>query len=244
MDLVDSSQRRSIYASRVRELHSKARELGVSQPPRCCGTSIWDETLYRAWSKIVHSLVPNVGQLERDLTSFAKGSGATEAVVFERKTFLVIARSGEEQAEGKSSAAGEAVASSSTEAATTTTTPAASSKPASPRRRNTVGKAGASSATAAALPAAEEDAAMMEGYPPSEAERKSILSSGQLHPERFEKISELVKNLRGSCSRLQGASFQSLEVRGQTFAAYLDVLTADTYVLVIVADPGCGEYQA
>ena len=83
----------------------------------------------------------------------------------------------------------------------------------------------------------------MEGYPPSEAERKSILSSGQLHPERFEKISELVKNLRGSCSRLQGASFQSLEVRGQTFAAYLDVLTADTYVLVIVADPGCGEYE-
>ena len=30
----------------------------------CFRTSIWDETLYRAWSRIVYSLVPNTALLE------------------------------------------------------------------------------------------------------------------------------------------------------------------------------------
>ena len=32
---------------------------------------IWDETLYRAWSSIVHMLIPNVVEIERGLANFA-----------------------------------------------------------------------------------------------------------------------------------------------------------------------------
>jgi len=54
-------------------------------------TSIWDETLYRAWSHIVYSLIPNVEVLETQLGDFCNICGADEVVLFERATFLVIA---------------------------------------------------------------------------------------------------------------------------------------------------------
>jgi Ras-related GTP-binding protein A/B len=53
-------------------------------------TSIWDETLYRAWSQIVYSLIPNTKLLETQLNDFCNFSGADEVVMFERATFLVI----------------------------------------------------------------------------------------------------------------------------------------------------------
>mmetsp|Transcript_1765 Transcript_1765/g.5021 ORF Transcript_1765/g.5021 Transcript_1765/m.5021 type:complete len:305 (-) Transcript_1765:284-1198(-) len=53
-------------------------------------TSIWDETLYRAWSSIVYSLIPNVGLLESHLEEFCNICDADEIVLFERATFLVI----------------------------------------------------------------------------------------------------------------------------------------------------------
>ena len=45
---------------------------------RCFATSIWDETLYRAWSQIVYSLIPNVEVLKSQLTEFASICGADE----------------------------------------------------------------------------------------------------------------------------------------------------------------------
>ena len=33
----------------------------------CFRTSIWDETLYKAWSSIVYQLIPNVEKVERQL---------------------------------------------------------------------------------------------------------------------------------------------------------------------------------
>jgi Ras-related GTP-binding protein A/B len=57
---------------------------------RCFATSIWDETLYRAWSQIVYSLIPNVEQLEAQLSEFSGICGADEIVLFEKATFLVV----------------------------------------------------------------------------------------------------------------------------------------------------------
>ena len=54
-------------------------------------TSIWDETLYKAWSRIVHSLMPNMDQLEKELMFVADTIDADEVVLFEKSTFLVIA---------------------------------------------------------------------------------------------------------------------------------------------------------
>lgn len=53
-------------------------------------TSIWDESLYKAWSTIVCSLIPNMTLFQKHLKSFADVSEAQEVVLFERTTFLVI----------------------------------------------------------------------------------------------------------------------------------------------------------
>lgn len=53
------------------------------------GTSIWDETLYEAWSEIANSLLPNIEVLERHLRLFCDVVGADEVVLFEKSTFLV-----------------------------------------------------------------------------------------------------------------------------------------------------------
>jgi len=60
-------------------------------------TSIWDETLYKAWSRIVHSLMPNMDQLEKELGFIAETIDADEIVLFEKSTFLVIANSTRKQ---------------------------------------------------------------------------------------------------------------------------------------------------
>jgi len=56
----------------------------------CFRTSIWDETLYRAWSQIVAFLLPNIKTLEKNLKVFCESLNADEVVLFERSTFLVI----------------------------------------------------------------------------------------------------------------------------------------------------------
>lgn len=48
----------------------------------------------QAWSRIVHSLIPNAPLLSQHLTTFASICNAVEVVLFERTTFLIIARSG------------------------------------------------------------------------------------------------------------------------------------------------------
>ncbi|KIP12344.1 hypothetical protein PHLGIDRAFT_62141 [Phlebiopsis gigantea 11061_1 CR5-6] len=57
------------------------------------GTSIYDESLYKAWSRIVHTLIPNATVLTKHLAKLADACNATEIVLFERTTFLVIATS-------------------------------------------------------------------------------------------------------------------------------------------------------
>ncbi|KAG6881208.1 hypothetical protein C0993_002404, partial [Termitomyces sp. T159_Od127] len=73
------------------------------------GTSIYDESLYKvnflpslqlqiehllqAWSSIVHTLIPNAAVLSKHLATFATACSATEVILFERTTFLVIATS-------------------------------------------------------------------------------------------------------------------------------------------------------
>nr|XP_027203623.1 ras-related GTP-binding protein A-like [Dermatophagoides pteronyssinus] len=86
MDLIPDDQRDIIFKDR--EIYLKK----MSQPLECIcfRTSIWDETLYQAWSAIVYSLVPNVEDLKNQLRIFADIIEADEVLLFERATFLVI----------------------------------------------------------------------------------------------------------------------------------------------------------
>lgn len=86
MDLVQEDQRDVIFQDRQEELKRLSRPLICT----CFKSSIWDETLYKAWSSIVYTLVPNVQQLESNLQHFADIIDADEVLLFEKATFLVI----------------------------------------------------------------------------------------------------------------------------------------------------------
>ncbi|XP_072034319.1 ras-related GTP-binding protein A [Amphiura filiformis] len=150
MDLVQEDQRELIFHEREDDLKRLSKPLDCT----CFRTSIWDETLYKAWSSIVYLLIPNVQQLETNLRQFAEIIDADEVLLFERATFLVI----------------------------------------------------------------------------SHCQRKQ---HKDVH--RFEKISNIIKQFKLSCSKL-AASFQSMEVRNSSFAAFIDGFTSNTYVMVIMSD--------
>lgn len=55
------------------------------------GTSIWDQSLYRAWTRIIYHLIPNAVAIENMLGKLTKVIGARECTLFERTTCLTIA---------------------------------------------------------------------------------------------------------------------------------------------------------
>lgn len=151
MDLVAEDQRQVIFEEREADLKRLSKPLECT----CFRTSIWDETLYRAWSSIVYKLIPNVTALENSLQQFATIVDADEVLLFEKATFLVI----------------------------------------------------------------------------SHYQRKHHRDQ-----QRFEKVSNIIKQFKLSCSKL-AAQFQSMEVRNSRFAAYIDLFTSNTYVMVCMSDP-------
>jgi len=89
MDLVSPDQRLSSF----QEKESVLRQLSSPINIYCFQTSIWDETLYKAWSSVVSSLIPNAAELEAGLDKFCLLSEVDEVVIFEKATFLVISDS-------------------------------------------------------------------------------------------------------------------------------------------------------
>ena len=54
-------------------------------------STIWDESLYYAWSRIVQQIVPDLDLYQKKLEEFCKLSNCDEVVLFEKETFLIIA---------------------------------------------------------------------------------------------------------------------------------------------------------
>ncbi|RLN90858.1 hypothetical protein BBJ28_00012185 [Nothophytophthora sp. Chile5] len=150
MDLVPEDQRERVFNQKKEMILERTGQL----PTVCFGTSIWDETLYRAWSSIVYSLIPNMQDLEKHLNSFCSICNADEVVLFERATFLVISHA-------------------------------------------------------------------------------THTNHRDIH--RFEKISNIIKQFKLSCSKTQ-AQFQGMEVRNSNFTAFIDFFTTNTYIMVIMSD--------
>jgi len=87
MDLV--RDRQQVFEKKKQDLEGITGSTKVS----VFGTSIYDESLYKAWSNIVHTLIPNATILSKHLSTVAAACNATEVILFERTTFLVIATS-------------------------------------------------------------------------------------------------------------------------------------------------------
>ena len=153
MDLLKEEDRISSFNERERMYQSRTDHFKL----KAFATSIWDETLYRAWSQIVYSLIPNVDVLESQLSDFCQICGADEVVLFERATFLVIAN-------------------------------------------------------------------------------QTRLVEKNYDSHRFERISNIIKQFKLSCSKTQ-SSFQGMEVRNSQFTAIIDGFTPNTYIMVITVVP-------
>ena len=54
-------------------------------------TSIWDDTLYNAWSQIVQSMIPVLKEISQSITEFGETNQCDEIVLVERDTFLIVA---------------------------------------------------------------------------------------------------------------------------------------------------------
>ncbi|KZT39271.1 hypothetical protein SISSUDRAFT_1020509 [Sistotremastrum suecicum HHB10207 ss-3] len=88
MDLVRGN-REVAFDRKKRELLERTKDIPIT----IFGTSIYDESLYKAWSRIVHTLIPNAAAFSKHLTTFANACSASEVIMFERTTFLVVATS-------------------------------------------------------------------------------------------------------------------------------------------------------
>jgi len=87
MDLVAEEERDAILEDRKRLIAESCTSCGVEN--FCCyGTSIWDETLYKAWSEIVTNLIPNIRLLETHLNNFCRMCDADELFYLRGQLFL------------------------------------------------------------------------------------------------------------------------------------------------------------
>lgn len=82
----------------MKKLQETSAEYGF---PNLVGfpTSIWDESLYKAWSSIVCSLIPNMAIHQSNLKKLKSVMNACEIILFERSTFLVICSSNSSRGE-------------------------------------------------------------------------------------------------------------------------------------------------
>lgn len=86
MDLIQQDDVERVFREREGDLCKLSLPLTCT----CFATSIWDETLYKAWSAIVYQLIPNVQHIEHSLKTFINLIDADEVLLFEKATFLVI----------------------------------------------------------------------------------------------------------------------------------------------------------
>lgn len=86
MDLVQPTQREELYNERVELIKSKSLNFIITP----FATSIWDQSLYKAWAEIIHDLIPNLSQIEAHLSTLGNLIDAEEILLFERSSFLVV----------------------------------------------------------------------------------------------------------------------------------------------------------
>ena len=88
MDLVQIDKREELFTIMMEKLQK------ISNPYqfKLIGfpTSIWDESLYKAWSQIVCSLIPNMNLFNNNLLKLNLILESEEIILFEKTTFLVI----------------------------------------------------------------------------------------------------------------------------------------------------------
>ncbi|CBH17257.1 ras-family member, GTP-binding protein, putative [Trypanosoma brucei gambiense DAL972] len=91
MDIIQQKLRSSIFESRKREILKEVENVGGSGGDvQFFATSIYDDTLYLAYSNIVRSLIPHCDVLTRAMEKLLVSCNASEVALYERGTFLCL----------------------------------------------------------------------------------------------------------------------------------------------------------
>ncbi|KLU85011.1 GTP-binding protein GTR1 [Magnaporthiopsis poae ATCC 64411] len=106
MDLIPNQTKEAVFVERVALIRQRTAEYIASagvvlpqphHPPGSGGpdltpfaTSIWDQSLYKAWSEIIHDLIPSLSLIEEHLEKLGRLIQAEEIQLFERTSFLVV----------------------------------------------------------------------------------------------------------------------------------------------------------
>jgi Ras-related GTP-binding protein A/B len=86
MDLIADHRKQSVFEKRQKEVMEKSKSM---KNVTCFPTSIWEVSLYKAWTKIVSTLVSDMKTLELNLEKLAIACNAEEVILFEKSTFLL-----------------------------------------------------------------------------------------------------------------------------------------------------------
>lgn len=85
MDLVSDHRKQNVFEKRQREIKERSSNFLV----KCFPTSIWEVSLYKAWTDIVSTLIMDMQSLKSAIANFAKACNADEVILFEKSTFLL-----------------------------------------------------------------------------------------------------------------------------------------------------------
>lgn len=85
MDLVPDDRKEEVFQLRKKQLEEHAGNFKIT----CFQTSIWEITLYKAWTQIVSSLTLNMDDIKKSLKNYAEACEADEVILFEKNTFLL-----------------------------------------------------------------------------------------------------------------------------------------------------------
>lgn len=88
MDLVQARLRQQLFEERAEYI--KAASEGFRDSVEFWATSIWDQSLYKAWTQIIYYLIPNAGSIEGLLRQLAEVIDARELILYERTTCLMV----------------------------------------------------------------------------------------------------------------------------------------------------------
>lgn len=88
MDLVLAKQRAAIFEEK-KDFIRRASE-DFEDTVEFYATSIWDQSLYKAWTQIIYQLIPNASTIETYLERLAHIISARELILYERTTCLMV----------------------------------------------------------------------------------------------------------------------------------------------------------
>jgi Ras-related GTP-binding protein A/B len=91
MDLIPPERKSPVYHEKVKEIRAACdREGFYGSKVDFFQSSIWDHSLFRAWTQVIYFLVPHITQIESMLQKLAEVINARELILYERLTCLVV----------------------------------------------------------------------------------------------------------------------------------------------------------